>query len=1839
MSAVVNTFVTYLFTRTFFVFLLGLAVPIIFFSVYQFSTADSGTIRPDANGTVTGTTSGCGAGGVYDCLNDAITQPTPVPTGSDYVTWVNNDASFFLMQNSITDVNTATSVTVWFNHVEGGTNAVQTIGLYAANESTVYAGPTNVPSRASAQWDSVTFNGLSLTQAQLDDLRIRVACTKIGGGTSNTCTGYAMYATVNYSKQYEVNVGTTGTQQNLSVGVTDAHIGGAFAISSITGTRNITSITIAETGSVNAQTNLDNIRLYYDLDVSSPYNCVGETYAGTEPQFGQTDTDGFSGANGTSVFSTTTGPTISTTQALCVYVVLDVLGGAVSGETVEVQITNPSTQVVATGGADVQPNTAVALSGTTVLTAPYLQQIRYHWRNDDGNENDPGGATSARGGSYDEPHDTLAKESPIRLRLEVSNEGNASSNATQYRLEYGRKISLCSSITSDSAWVNVGDVGGDWDMYDSVNLANGSDTTDIAQSIGGVPNENITFLTPNGGVMDTSSQTGNITLTSTEFVELEYSIVSTASSTEGYNYCFRVTDAGTPINSYTAYPEATILADLNVSTNGSQRATVDIPTSNIDAGADFILTDNLTGTTTIQSITITASGTVDYQNDIDNVELWYDLDTTGGDSYNCSDESFNGDELQYGTTDANGFDVNGESTFSESLELNPTRSLCLYVVYTVSSAVSNDETLDIFISNAAQDVTISSGSVSPASLVDLAGITTFVTDDLSQAAYHWRNDDGDEDGATSATNGTENTTKENLRQETPIRLRIGMANEGSSTTQPYQYRLEYALRVSSCGSASGWQNVADSGGAFDMYDSANYADGGNTTNIVVADGGVTDGADTYLTTNGALKDTSSQTGAITLPGKYFVDLEYSIQATASSTEGATYCFRVTDAGTPFAASVYAQYPKVVIKPRTDFFTQRDVETITGTSLTITAGVDYIAPRASTTAFIRITNTLNSGAGGGTVGNADDVTVYISNPSNIRNSITFTRPAAATGNTRVAWEIIEYVGAPGGDNEIIVRRQSTATYGSTGTTVNSPTTAVTDDADVVVFITGQINPDTLTNYPYGNSTAAWNAGSDIATFTRGASGNTSGVSYAIVEFVGDNWKIQRAQHTYSAVGTEETESISPVGSQSRAFVHSQKRMGSGLNTHGDYGHQVWLSTMGQLSFVIDSTASTPGSHTSVAWVVENTQTIGTIMDVHRSSGGQSGGAAPATVNVDIGETISDVQDASIFISNTGNEPGGGGGQNSFPEPMLSARLISTTQYEIWVADTSDSRSWQAEVVEWPTAARDIEQNYYMFFVNNNELDPVDPWPEGATDIGENTEITELDGPIALGDVMRLRMTLQISSADMVAGIDTFTLQYGERASTCTAIDEDDWHDVGGIGSTTALWRGTSTPLTDGTPLSTDPPTAGDLNITSVADVAGTFEEENPSATTPYDVNPGEDVEFDWAVQHNGAKEKTSYCFRMIEANGTLFDNYNTYPTMRTAGYTPLLTRWQFFDDETSLTPSNSLAAENTSPIDIGFDNTIKLRTTVQELTGGEGTDIKFKLQFSEYSDFSQAVFDVASRTACSALDLWCYADGAGADNGVIDSAVLSDADTCSGGSGAGCGTHNEDSATTTATFDQQAYATTEYEFTLRHAGARANAVYYFRLYDVTNDAPVTASTTEPSLSTEGASLVFTVTGLPAGTTTENVTLDVNSSSTAISFPSITIDAEYEAAHRITVDTNATEGYQVLMYSDQFLTNTYGDNIQPVSGTNAAPSGWSEGCDAGLVGCFGYHTGDETLQGGSSRFGAFDSYARLSTTTPEEVMYSSAPTNEFHDIVYKIQVGEDQPAGAYESSITYIVIPVH
>ncbi|MFC1780073.1 glycine-rich domain-containing protein [Patescibacteria group bacterium] len=159
----------------------------------------------------------------------------------------------------------------------------------------------------------------------------------------------------------DVHVTTEGTQTaTLYIPGKNDYVGGMFVLTENTSNRNVTGITIAEQGTVDADDNLENIRLYYETST----DCSSESYGGSESPFGTSTS--FNGDNGTASFTGSVNITTAGNDEMCVYVVLDVGSDAGNTDTLEVQITTPNSQVTVSSGT-VSPSSAVAISGTTDL--------------------------------------------------------------------------------------------------------------------------------------------------------------------------------------------------------------------------------------------------------------------------------------------------------------------------------------------------------------------------------------------------------------------------------------------------------------------------------------------------------------------------------------------------------------------------------------------------------------------------------------------------------------------------------------------------------------------------------------------------------------------------------------------------------------------------------------------------------------------------------------------------------------------------------------------------------------------------------------------------------------------------------------------------------------------------------------------------------------------------------------------------------------------------------------------------------------------------------------------------------------------------------------------------------------------------------------------------------------------------------------------------------------------------------------------------------------------------------------------------------------------------------
>ncbi len=210
------------------------------------------------------------------------------------------------------------------------------------------------------------------------------------------------------------------------------------------------------------------------------------------------------------------------------------------------------------------------------------------------------------------------------------------------------------------------------------------------------------------------------------------------------------------------------------------------------------------------------------------------------------------------------------------------------------------------------------------------------------------------------------------------------------------------------------------------------------------------------------------------------------------------------------------------------------------------------------------------------------------------------------------------------------------------------------------------------------------------------------------------------------------------------------------------------------------------------------------------------------------------------------------------------------------------------IETAAAAPTFTLNSYRWYVDSDALDVTDPW--GTPDIAQATAIAPLpasNDPPGPTQELRLRVNFTVNTANLSASGQQFKLQY--KAGTDASCTTGSWTDAGAGGGGT-IWRFATSAVTDGTTLTIS-------RLSPASDVLEVYAKANPSATNPNAATVGQEIEYDFHIEQNGAAEATQYSFRAVESDGTVFDAYTNCPTLTSEPGTSILQRHgNFFADE-------------------------------------------------------------------------------------------------------------------------------------------------------------------------------------------------------------------------------------------------------------------------------------------------------------------------------------------------------
>lgn len=246
---------------------------------------------------------------------------------------------------------------------------------------------------------------------------------------------------------------------------------------------------------------------------------------------------------------------------------------------------------------------------TTAVGATNINQIHYRWRNDDGTE-----TTANWGVAEDTATTTVGLSKTMRLRLEPSNQGTASSSQ-MYILQYGT-----GSDPTTGTWTTVPDssnCGSAPFCMTSSSLTEDSATTNVSS---GLTDAQTNFIS--GFQKETTATTTHISLTTESFTELEYAFQVTSSASNGTTYYFRLatTTGNGTANTLTNYSQTpsmrTIVGvptNLAATTAGSGQINLSWDQMTSATGYDiYRSTDNSTFTIISTSPVVSSGSTTSY---------------------------------------------------------------------------------------------------------------------------------------------------------------------------------------------------------------------------------------------------------------------------------------------------------------------------------------------------------------------------------------------------------------------------------------------------------------------------------------------------------------------------------------------------------------------------------------------------------------------------------------------------------------------------------------------------------------------------------------------------------------------------------------------------------------------------------------------------------------------------------------------------------------------------------------------------------------------------------------------------------------------------------------------------------------------------------------------------------------------------------------------------------------------------------------------------------------------------------------------------------------------------
>ncbi len=483
---------------------------------------------------------------------------------------------------------------------------------------------------------------------------------------------------------------------------------------------------------------------------------------------------------------------------------------------------------------------------------------------------DNAGLNSATAYAAEDTNYNVSIGTDFRIRFQTLNNSDTAANITR-RLEFKEDSGAWTQITTGTNNVR---------LQDSTNFTDGDATTARLTAHGA-------FTAGQG--KDTGSDTTQISLSGGYYTEEEYSLRFQALAS-GHTYQFRISNAGTALDTYTVTPSITPSASAAVfnqkhfriyqDDGGLNTATAyaaEDTNYNVSTGTNFRIRFETANT---GDIAANITRRLEFKEDSG---AWTQI-TTGTNNVRLQDSTnfTDADATTARLTTTGTFTAGqGKDTGSDTSQISLTNAYYTEDEYSIKfQPAAAEHSYQFRISNAGAALSIYSYT------------PTIVPQGTSLYQSHFRiyNDDA---GLNSATVQANEDTNINIQINTGFRIRFQTANKGNASINITR-RLEFKE------DSGAWTQITTGTNNVRLQDSVNFTDADATTARLTATG-------TFMAGQG--KDTGSDPFQISLTNAYYTEDEYSLKFQPDAIDH-VYQFRITNASV--ALDTYTNTPSITV---------------------------------------------------------------------------------------------------------------------------------------------------------------------------------------------------------------------------------------------------------------------------------------------------------------------------------------------------------------------------------------------------------------------------------------------------------------------------------------------------------------------------------------------------------------------------------------------------------------------------------------------------------------------------------------------------------------------------------------------------------------------------------------------------------------------------------------------------------------------------------------------------------------------------------------------------------------